>query len=243
MNIAMILAGGVGSRMAAGKPKQFVEVLGRPVIAYTIERFQRCRAIDTIEVVCVESYIEDLYRIVEDEGFGKVSIVVPGGETYQRSVVNGLMALEGVCAAGDIVVTHMAANPIVNDDLIEDSIRVAREHRSAISLNDITLCVGMRSDDGNFTERGVDRDSLAALNTPQSLEYSFFRDLYARADREGVLQSADPHITSLIYAMGERMYFSKGSPLNIKLTTKGDLEFFEAYLVARERKGEVDAVS
>lgn len=234
----MILAGGVGSRMKADRPKQFLEVMGKPVIVYTIERFQNHDEIDMIEVVCIESYLDELKALVEKHNLDKVKLIVPGGSSYQGSVVNGLAALEGVCQPDDIIVTHMAANPIVYPELITDSIRVATEHDSAISLNNIVLCVGVRSEDGTFTSEGIDRDTLAALNTPQTLKYSFFTDLYERAAEDGALETADPHITSLIYAMGERMYFSQGSSMNIKLTTQDDLDFFEAYLVAQSRKSQ-----
>ena len=233
MNIALLMAGGVGSRMKADRPKQFIEVMGKPVIAYTIEKFENHPEIDQIAVVCVATHIAELQAIVETYGFKKVTCIVPGGDTYQESSLCGLEALRSLCAPDDIVVMHNAASPIVGADLISDSIRVAKEHDNAISLQDTILCMGRKTPGAEYTDESIDRDTLATLNTPESMKFSYYDGLYRRAEESGVLQTCEPHITSLVYAMGDRMYFSKGSTLNIKLTTQDDLMFFKAYLIAQ----------
>ena len=97
MNIAVILAGGVGSRVGAGMPKQFVKILGKPVIVYTIEAFQKHEDIDAIEVVCVKSHIDYMKELVDTYGLSKVKWITEGGADFQGSVLNGINNLQDKC--------------------------------------------------------------------------------------------------------------------------------------------------
>ena len=103
MNVAIILAGGRGTRVGADVPKQFVEVLGRPVLSYTIERFQRHPEVDAIEVVCRPGWKSELKRICEDGDFNKVRWVAEGGATFQESVMSGLNHLDSKICDDDVV--------------------------------------------------------------------------------------------------------------------------------------------
>ena len=97
MNIAVILAGGVGARLGADKPKQFIEVLGKPVLFYTIEKFQNHPEIDAIEIVCLASYQESLKKMVADFGLSKVRWMAAGGKNFQESVMQGVFHWIGKC--------------------------------------------------------------------------------------------------------------------------------------------------
>ena len=101
-NIAIILAGGVGSRVGADIPKQFIEILGKPIISYTIEAFQNNENIDGIEVVCHKDYIDYLKKIVIEYGFDKVKWITPGGNDFQHSVMNGIGNLNDKIIDDDI---------------------------------------------------------------------------------------------------------------------------------------------
>lgn len=90
MNIAIILAGGVGSRMGADRPKQFIEVLGKPVIRYTLKTFQRHPDVDAIEVVSIASHIEYMRKLVKSAGVYKVKYICEGGSTFQESAMRGI---------------------------------------------------------------------------------------------------------------------------------------------------------
>ena len=113
MNIAVILAGGVGSRVGAGMPKQFVKILGKPVIVYTIEAFQKHEDIDAIEVVCVKSHIDYMKELVDTYGLSKVKWITEGGADFQGSVLNGINNLQDKCSEDDIVLVHFGASPFV----------------------------------------------------------------------------------------------------------------------------------
>lgn len=136
MTTAIILAGGVGSRVGADRPKQFIEVQGKPILAYTIERFQNHAEIDSIAVVCLPAYMDYMEELKEKYGFSKVWWIVKGGETFQASVLNGVTFLEGKIDDDDIVLTHFGASPFVEADIISDAIRVCKEKGNAISTTD-----------------------------------------------------------------------------------------------------------
>lgn len=235
MTHLVLLAGGVGQRVGAGMPKQFVEVLGRPVIAYTLEIFEKHPEIDDILVVCHREWRDVLSEIIRTNGFKKVVKVVNGGEDFQHSMINGVRGLEGMAADDDVVMTHWAASPFVTDEVISDNIRVCREKGNAMSACPFFLIVG--SNDGDHSATWVDRDSIMMLNAPQSFRYDYVRDFYKEAELKNLIDSVEPHTTTLMYKMGRKIYFSKGNQFNVKITTKEDIVLFKGYLMAREVKG------
>ena len=232
MNIALILAGGSGTRVGANCPKQFIKVKGKPIVCYTLENFQKHQLIDFIEIVCHPDYLAYMDQLCIKYGFTKVKKIVKGGSTYQESVINGLEGLNGLCKSDDIILTHMAASPIVSKELISDSLRVCALFDNAISKNDSVLCLG--NVNNNFTDMDINRDTIVGLNTPQTVKYQLLVDLYGQAKKDGILEKIDPHMTSLMFAMKQKMYFSKGSSLNFKITTADDVKLFEAYVIANK---------
>ena len=226
MNIAVILAGGVGSRVGAGMPKQFVKILGKPVIVYTIEAFQKHEDIDAIEVVCVKSHIDYMKELVDTYGLSKVKWITEGGADFQGSVLNGINNLQDKCSEDDIVLVHFGASPFVEGDIIADAVRVCKIKGNAISTTPFYLLSGVKDDDEKTT-KWIDRDTIACMNSPHAFRYGYIRDIYKRAVETGVIKEVEPHTTTLMYKMGETIYFSKGSQSNIKITTKEDLDLFE----------------
>ena len=134
MNIAVILAGGVGSRLGADIPKQFIKVLDKPVIAYTIEAFQKHNEVDAILMVCVHDWMEEMQRICDEYGFTKVKWITEGGDTFQESVMNGVHFLDGKVDRKDMLLIHFGASPFIEEPVITDAIRVCREKGNAIKL-------------------------------------------------------------------------------------------------------------
>lgn len=243
MNIAVILAGGVGNRFGAGIPKQFVEVLGKPILAYTIEPFNKHSDVDAILVVCVRPYIDYIWELKNKYKFDKLRWVTEGGGTFQESMMNGVRFLEDKAKQDDTVLFHFGASPFIKADIITDAIRVCKETgTNAISTTDYLLLSGKKkttksvSDPENYTEEYIDRDTIAVMNTPHAFQYGFIRNMYEEAVETGVLETVEPHTTTLMYAMGKRINFSKGSQDNIKITTKEDLEMFEGYVLEQQHK-------
>ena len=243
MNIAVILAGGVGSRVGAGIPKQFIEILGKPILAYSIEPFEKHPQIDAILVVCVDSHINYIHEIKEKYGFSKLKWVTKGGDTFQGSVLNGVRFLADKVNKDDTVLFHFGASPMIKSEIITDVIRVCKEKgTNAISTTDYLLLSGKKSketsvsDPENYTDEYINRDTIAVMNTPHAFQYGYISEIYKEAIETGVIDTVEPHTTTLMYAMGKKIHFAKGSQDNIKITTKEDLEFFEGYVLEQERK-------
>lgn len=233
MNVALILAGGTGERVGAGVPKQFVEVCDRPVIVHTLERFESCTSVDRVVVACVPSWVGEMRSLAEKFRLSKVSDVIEGGATYQDTVMRGIDFLSGICADNDVVAIHFSASPFVTEGIISDSIRVAAEHGNGISSDSVVLCLAEKDalDGDRSSLIGHDRDRVVGLNSPQSFRFGYLRDLYAEGAKRGVLDRIDPHTTTLMAALGRRLYFSKGSTANIKITTPEDLRLFEGWVL------------
>lgn len=239
MNVALILAGGVGTRMGAGIPKQFIKILGKPIIVYTLEILEKNKNIDAVLIACVHSYEEMLWDIVREYGLSKVRWITQGGETFQKSVYKGLQFLEGKCAEDDLVMIHMSVAPFIGDEIIDDALTVCKEKGNSISKNECLLCMGSRDND-EYSTISVLREGLIGLNTPQTFFFGELLHDYQTADREGYLDSLEPHTTSLIYHLGKPLYFSKGSQLNIKITNQDDLDLFEAYCIMKQKREKID---
>ena len=244
MNVALILAGGVGNRLGAKIPKQFIEVCGKPVLAYTIEAFERHPEIDAVLVACVKPYMDYMWEMKEKYGLSKLKWVTEGGDTFQGSVLNGIRYLEDKIGRDDTVLVHFGASPFLTGDIISDCIRVCKEKGNAISTTDFYVLSGKKkstasvSDPENYSEEYIDRETVAVMNSPHAFKYGFIDDLYKEAIETGVIDTVEPHTTTLMYAMGKKIYFALGSQNNIKITRKEDLDLFEGYVLMKQKHGE-----
>ena len=232
MVYVVILAGGVGNRVGAGIPKQFVDVFGKPVIAYTMERFQNHPEVDAIELVCVDGFQQELRQIVNDNGITKVFQIVKGGTEYERSVMNGIRGLEGVASPEDIVMIHWAASPFVSDDIISDNLRVCKEKGNAMSAFYSYLLYG--TNDGECSKKTINREYFKTLSAPQSFKFKNIVDIYKRVEELHFFDYVEPHTTAFMTELGIPIYFSKGSQVNIKITTQEDLDLFRRYVLAEK---------
>ena len=243
MNIAIILAGGVGKRLGADIPKQFVEILGKPILAYTIEPFEKHQDVDAILVVCVKPYMGFVWELKKKYSFSKLKWVAEGGSTFQESVMNGIKYLSDIARPDDTVIFHFGASPFIKPDIITDVIKVCKEKgTNAISTTDYLLLSGKKkstqsvSAPENYTEEYIDRDTIAVMNSPHAFRYGFIAEMYRKANKTGIINTVEPHTTTLMYAMREPIYFSRGYQGNIKITTREDLELFEGYVLAQQRR-------
>ena len=235
MITAMILAGGVGSRVGAERPKQFVEVCGKPILAYTIEIYQKNPQVEAIEIVCHADWIDYLKEMIENYDLSKVKWITHGGETFQKSVINGMEYLKDKLDVDDIVMIHYGAAPFSSQQIVTDGIKVCQEHGMSVSCTPCFQLMG--SDDGNGeSKRWINRDKQVQICCPQSFKYGYLADIYKRAEEKGLLETVEPHTTSLMYALGDTIYQSYGNQTNIKITTKEDLELFEGYVLLQGKR-------
>ena len=234
MNYCILMAGGVGNRVGAGIPKQFVEVLGKPVIAYTMQKLQQCSDIDGIILSCVDGYQEKLNRIAEDNGITKVVKIVTGGKDYEHSIMNGVAGLKGIAKDDDVVQIHWAASPIVSVDVLSDNIRVCKEKGNAISACSAFLLYG--NNNGDHADGIIDRDTFKSLSAPQSFLYKNIVEFYRQVEEKHLFDTIEAHTTSLMAAMNMPIYFSKGDQTNIKITTPEDIDLFTGYVLLQQYK-------
>ncbi len=232
MITAMILAGGVGSRVGAGRPKQFVKILDKPVLAYTVEIFQNHPEVDTIEIVCHKNWKEYLTEMIEKYHLTKVKWVADGGDTFQDSVMNGVNNLKDKIDGNDYILIQYGAAPFTSEKIVTDVIRVMKEKGSAVTATPFYQLMG--SNDENATSKTwVDRDKYLQIACPYGFKFSYLLDVYKRAEQQGLIDKIEPHTTSLMYALGDTLYQAYGDQTNIKITTKEDLDMFEGYVLMK----------
>lgn len=240
MTYCILLAGGVGNRVGAGIPKQFVEVLGKPVIAYTMRKLYQCSEIDHIVLSCLDGYQSMLQKIADDNGITKVLKIVTGGKDYEHSIINGVKGLEDIAQPDDVILIHWAASPFVSDEILKDNIRVCKEKGNAMSSCSAFVLYG--TNNGDHADGIIDRDTFKCLSAPQSFLYRDIVEFYWQVEEKHLFDTVEAHTTSLMAALNWPIYFSKGDQTNIKITTPEDLKLFEGYVLyeqahANEKNG------
>lgn len=231
-NIALIFAGGHGFRMKeADRPKQFLEHMGKPVLIYTIECFEHHPEIDDIVVVCLESWIERFRMMLQKYGIRKVRLVVPGGETSQSSIYNGLCAIESLVEKDNdaIVLIHDGVRPLVLQQTISDNIKSVKEHGSCITCAPVTETIIMNTNDGLVVPR---RPMLQVARAPQSFYLKDILSVHRQAVSDGNLLFID--CCEMMHRYGRNVSVIYGSDDNIKITTIADYYVFVAMLKLRE---------
>ena len=233
MNTALIFAGGTGLRMnTRAKPKQFLELHGKPVIIYTLEHFEVHPEVDDIVIVCIESWIPELRHLLRLYAIEKVSQVVPGGDGGDKSIYNGLRALESVCGSEDIVLIHDGVRPLIGAELISASIEKAKECGNAITVEPAAESVVRLGGDGRITSVPP-RGEMYSAKAPQTFRYGMIWDLYQRAKNEGIRTIDSAHLCSIY---GIEMHTVRSTPNNIKITAPADYYIFRALYEAMENQ-------
>jgi D-ribitol-5-phosphate cytidylyltransferase len=227
--VAVIFAGGVGSRMrSAEEPKQFICVDGKPILVHTLERFQAHPEVAAIYLVTLTSHIDETWRLVHKFGIDKVRSVVPGGTTAQASIRNGLdSALEDGVAAEAVVLIHDGVRPLINADLISRNIATARQHGNAISAIPCFETIARSVDGASTVESVTRREEMHVLQAPQTFRLGLVAGLNARAVEEGLLGSFVDQ-AQLARHYGHELHMVTGLRGNVKLTTDLDLLQFRA---------------
>lgn len=235
MNVAVVLAGGTGTRVGANIPKQFIEIMGKPILAYTLDNFESDPEIDAIEVVCHKDWVEEVKRICEKYGIRKLRWLTTGGNTFQESTLNGIFNLRDKISRDDIVVVSFGVSPLCSQDIINDSIRIASIHGNAISAEDSPLCTCIKDDEEGTTQNLI-RETIKGFSNPWAFRFGELVDAYDEVIRQGILDDLEPHTTSVYLALGKRLWFSKSSGYNFKITTREDLDKFEGLLLLKQKR-------
>ena len=229
MNVALIIAGGVGSRMGNEIPKQFIKVYDKPVLLYTLEGFENHPDIDMIEVACLDGWHEKLWEYANKYHISKLKWVVSGGKSGQESIRNGVYHLEGICHDDDIVIIHDGIRPLVDSSVLSDVIEKCKIYGNAVTSLPYNEQIFVIEDEFS-TKKYIPRETLRRVSTPQAYNFKLLISSYRRAFQEKIGIYGSSYTNTMMVDLGETLYFAKGSDKNIKLTTPDDLELFKAYM-------------
>lgn len=230
--VALIPAAGMGRRMGAAVNKQYLLLDGRPILAHTLELFQKADFIDEIVVVVPAEEIEYCrINVVEKYRMTKVRKILAGGAERQISVLKGLRGLD--CHDDDVVLIHDGVRPFVTLPTIQRSVDMALQHDGAVVAVPVKDTVKIVKD--AFVTSTPARKSLWLAQTPQSFRYKVIRAAHELADAEGFTGTDD---ASLLERIGKKVHVVIGDYRNIKITTPEDLILAQAFLdsVKREAK-------
>lgn len=227
MNIALILAGGNGSRTAQDIPKQFINIYDKPLIIYTLENFQRHPEIDGILVVCIEGWHEVLRVYAKQYKITKLKWIIDGGTDGQESTHRGVKFLSDICKDTDVLLVHDAIRPFITKEVISDAIKKCTEKGSGLSAVRCQETI-VRTKDGESGTESIARTEIMRVQTPQAYRYKKAVWAYEEAERRGI--KGEVYINTLMLKLGEEVYFSKGTEKNVKITTVDDMEVFKALL-------------
>ena len=229
-SVALLTAGGVGSRARQDIPKQFLHVNNKPIIIYTMEAFQQHPSVDEICVVILKGWEEVLWAYAKQFNITKLKYVTVGGESGQESIYNGLMAIRESSSDDDIVLVHDGNRPMLSLDIITDSFVKFKEFGSAVAAIPCTEVVFV-SQDGHESDKTIPREELWRTQTPHTYRLGELIAAHEEAKKKGITNMAAS--CQLMAMLGKKTYFSKGSEKNIKITTTEDIEIFKALLAAK----------
>jgi len=236
--VAVIFAGGVGSRMNhPDGPKQFVRVSGKPIIVYTLEHFQDHPAIDSIYVACLEEKLDLMRQLVKDYDISKVKLVVKAGSSAQESIYNGLTAAvedaendEDTC-----VLIHDGVRPIINNKLINDNIAAVHKYGSAISSIPAFETVARSLDEGETVDQVENRDFMYVLQAPQSFRLHDIYNAHKKSVDEGMMGKFIDQ-AHMMNHYGHDLHMIEGFRGNVKITVPLDLTYFNFLVESGEFK-------
>lgn len=236
MNVVIILAGGVGSRVGASVPKQFVKVQDKPILAYTCEIFQQNERMDAIEIVCHKDWLDYCKEMVNKYRINKVQWIVEGGDTFQESVINGMRHLESLLETKikltDNVFIQYGGAPFTSQRVVNAVMDMTEERGSAVTATPIYQLLSSRDSDST-SKTWLDRDKYIQIACPYGFQFDYLLDVYKRAEENGLLETVEPHTTSLMYALGDTINYTYGDQSNIKITTAEDIELFTRWVYGK----------
>jgi 2-C-methyl-D-erythritol 4-phosphate cytidylyltransferase len=220
---AIIAAAGDSQRMG-GVDKMFAPITGRPVLGRVVDTFQKCKAIDQIIIVINQKNLEKCRRLVQEEGWGKVTDICAGGKQRQDSVAEGLKRLKYAAW----VVIHDGARPLVTNELIEKGLEMAEETGAAVAAVPVTDTIKLAGAD-NIVRQTLSRQNLRAVQTPQVFRIDIIQNTYRHVSGDVTDDGA------LVEKAGYKVKLYPGSYDNIKITSPADLAVAEALWKEHEK--------
>lgn len=232
MNVALVFAGGSGQRMRTGaKPKQFLEIYGKPIIIYTLEIFEKHKDIDAIVVPCIAGWEDYLQELLDKFGIKKVKKILTGGKDTQESKMIALRYLQTICQEDDIVLLHDAVRPLITEELITDNIESVKKFGNAVTAVPFTE-TAITSQDGENIDKTIIRNTMFVAKAPQSF---YFKDVFAAHTKgESMPYTITIDTCSLMTELGVELHMVPCKTTNIKITTPEDYFILKALIDLRE---------
>jgi 2-C-methyl-D-erythritol 4-phosphate cytidylyltransferase len=225
--VAVIVAGGQGTRIEGKLPKQFLNLGNKPILAHCVEAFETCETIDQIILVVPRDYLAYCSQsIVDKHGFRKVNKIVHGGKERQDSVYLGLKACPG---STSIVVIHDGVRPFISTQRISESIRLCEQKKAVILA--VPAKDTVKRVEGDSVVTTLDRKKLWLVQTPQVFEYSLILRAYEKAIQDGFVGTDD---AILVERLGHQVTVLEGECRNMKITTAEDLAVAESFIRKQE---------
>ncbi|MBM7853800.1 2-C-methyl-D-erythritol 4-phosphate cytidylyltransferase [Desulfohalotomaculum tongense] len=225
---AIIPAAGTGSRMGSKIKKQYLQLQGLPVLAHTINIFEKCPFVDGIVVVVGKEDVSWCRQeIIEKYSFQKVLSVVPGGDCRQHSVYNGLVSLPA--GEDDVVMVHDGARPLVTADILADALSAVRKNDAVAAAVPVKDTIKLADAEQKVIDTPP-REKLWAVQTPQVFKYRLLMKAYRHAADNDFAGTDD---ASLVEKLGHAVHLVSGSYENIKITTRDDMLLAELILKRR----------
>ena len=232
MNIAIIFAGGAGKRMnTTSKPKQFLELHGKPILIYTLELFQQAPSIDAIVISMLESWIPYSEELIDKYRISKVKSVIPGGKTGQESIFKGVEKAHELFPEDSVILVHDGVRPLVDVDTIEKCIKCVMENGTAITVSPATETIALMENEENIGKI-LPRNKCQLAKAPQCFRLGEFYQAHLKAKESCNYDFIDS--ASLMQFYGYDLYTVQGPVENIKITTPSDFYIFRAIADARE---------
>ena len=232
MNTALIFAGGTGQRMnSKTRPKQFLELHGKPIIIYTLEHFNSHPEIHGIVVVCLQEWIPYLNDLLSKFAITKVISIVPGGVSGQDSIYRGLCSISENCPEDTVVLIHDGVRPLIDAKLISDNIRSVLAHGSAITISKANETIILNTKNRASTDV-LDRDYCEVAKAPQSFYLKDILSAHLKAIERGETDMIDS--ATLMQWFEKPLHTVPYDSINIKITTPIDFHIFRAILDSRE---------
>ena len=231
MNVAIIIAGGVGNRMGQSIPKQFINVYDKPILIYTLEGFEKHPMVDAIEVVCIDGWENVVWSYAKQYNITKLKWIVKGGASGQESIRNGVYNLEGKCNLDDTIIIHDGIRPLVDAEVLTDVICKGQKYGAAVtSLPYNEQIFVINEEDDTTTTQFIPRETLRRVSTPQAYKFDLLNKKYHEAFEKEIGIYGSHYTNTMMVELGVVLHFAAGSDKNIKLTTPDDLEIFKGYL-------------
>ena len=228
MNIAIVLAGGTGSRLGADKPKQFIEVDGRTVIERCIDAFDAAPGIDEIAVVMHPDWIGHMQEVTAQNGWKKVKKILEGGNERYMSSLNAIAAYLDYPDDTNLLL-HDAARPWVSQEVIARTVEALKHHEAvAVGIPSTDTVWEVRQDFdpqlSKFIARIPERKTMWRAQTPQAFRLPLIRDAYQRALQDPQFHATDDCGVVRQYLPGTKIVIVPGEEQNRKITFKEDLK-------------------